>query len=52
MLDRRQYVQGPKVGKFGEFVPDELAKDQWAEQNGALVAEVPEIAQSALIGAT
>jgi hypothetical protein len=50
MLDRRQYVQGPKVEKFGEFVPDELTKDQWAEQNGALVAQVPEIARSKLAG--
>ena len=43
-----QHVQNLKVGKFAEFVPEELARSQWAEQNAAVIARVPKIAQLAL----
>ncbi len=43
-----QHVQNLKVGKFAEFVPEELARLQWAEQNASVVARVPEMAQKAL----
>jgi ATP-dependent Lhr-like helicase len=45
------FVGNLKRGKFAAFVPDDLARRQWAVQHATFVQQIPEIASS-LIGQT
>jgi ATP-dependent Lhr-like helicase len=41
------FVANIRVGKFAEFVPDALARAQWARQNSDVVKEIPAMALAA-----
>jgi ATP-dependent Lhr-like helicase len=41
------FVANIRVGKFAEFVPDALARAQWARQNADVVKEIPAMARAA-----
>jgi ATP-dependent helicase Lhr and Lhr-like helicase len=41
------FVANICIGKFAEFVPDALARAQWARQNSDLVQEIPTMALAA-----
>ncbi|HZL41315.1 MAG TPA: DEAD/DEAH box helicase [Pseudolabrys sp.] len=45
--DVAAFVQNIRVGKFAEFVPDALARAQWARQNSDVVKEIAAMAISA-----
>ena len=40
------FVANIRVGKFAEFVPDALARAQWARQNADVVKEIPAMART------
>ena len=42
--DVAAFVENIRVGKFAEFVPEALLRNQWARDNAKTVAEVPRIA--------
>jgi ATP-dependent helicase Lhr and Lhr-like helicase len=41
------FVENIRVGKFADFVPESLAREQWARQNADLVKEIPTMALAA-----
>jgi hypothetical protein len=41
------FVENIGVGKFADFVPESLARAQWARQNADLVKEIPTMALAA-----
>ena len=46
--DMAAFVQNINAGKYRDFVPDGLARSQWACQNAPVVSRIPEIARGAL----
>lgn len=42
------FVENIRVGKFADFVPEPLAKAQWARQNADVVKEIPKMALAAI----
>jgi ATP-dependent Lhr-like helicase len=38
------FVDNIRVGKFAEFIPESLARAQWAQQSARVVGEIPKIA--------
>jgi ATP-dependent Lhr-like helicase len=43
--DMAAFVSNIKVGKFRDFVPEGLARGQWAKQNASVVKSIPAVAQ-------
>lgn len=46
--DVAAFVRNISKGKFAAFVPDDLARAQWARQNQEIVVQVPQMAREAL----
>jgi len=46
--DVAAFVGNIKQGKYGAFIPDALARRQWALQNAGLIAEIPGLASGLL----
>jgi ATP-dependent Lhr-like helicase len=46
--DMAEFVQNINAGKYRDFVPDGLARSQWARQNAPVVSRIPEIARGVL----
>jgi ATP-dependent Lhr-like helicase len=46
--DMAEFVQNINAGKYRDFVPDGLARSQWARQNALVVSRIPEIARGVL----
>jgi ATP-dependent helicase Lhr and Lhr-like helicase len=47
--DVAAFVKNINAGKFRDFVPGGLARDQWARQNASVVRSVPAMARGALL---
>jgi ATP-dependent helicase Lhr and Lhr-like helicase len=47
-IDVAAFVGNIKLGKYAAFIPDVLARRQWAQQNAALIGEIPDIASGLL----
>jgi ATP-dependent Lhr-like helicase len=45
--DVAEFVQNIRVGKFAEFVPEALARAQWARQNTDVINDIPAMALAA-----
>jgi ATP-dependent helicase Lhr and Lhr-like helicase len=45
--DVAEFVANIRVGKFADFVPDALARAQWAQQNADIVKQTPALALAA-----
>jgi ATP-dependent helicase Lhr and Lhr-like helicase len=45
-IEVASFVGNLKQGKFAEFVPDALARRQWAQRNAAFIRQIPKIASS------
>ena len=48
--DMAVFVKNINAGKFRDFVPEGLARSQWAQQNASVVIAVPTMAQDILAG--
>jgi ATP-dependent Lhr-like helicase len=42
------FVENIRVGKFADFIPEPLARAQWARQNADVVKEIPAMALAAI----
>jgi ATP-dependent Lhr-like helicase len=43
-----EFVRNIRIGKFADFVPDDVARAQWAEQSADLVGQIPKMAGAVL----
>jgi ATP-dependent helicase Lhr and Lhr-like helicase len=46
--DMAAFVQNINAGKYRDFVPDGLARNQWVRQNALVVSRIPELARGVL----
>jgi ATP-dependent Lhr-like helicase len=44
--DMAAFVKNINAGKFRDFVPEDLARNQWAQQNASVVKAVPAMVQA------
>jgi hypothetical protein len=44
--DVAEFIQNIGAGKFASFVPEVMARGQWARQNAAIVKQIPSMASS------
>jgi ATP-dependent Lhr-like helicase len=47
--DVAEFVRNVRSGRFAEYVPEPMARAQWAQQNSSVVREIPAMAAAVLV---